>query len=100
MTVLPLVLATDLGLGPGAIGALFAGQAVIAVAGAVPVAALADRLGPATLIPPALLVTAGAYALFPASVSHSYECVAAAMALSAVGSRPARNASRRSDTGD
>ena len=86
MTVLPLVLVTDLGLGPGQIGALFAGQACISVAGAVPVAALADRYGPSTMIPPALLVTAVAFGALPWAAQTGYEAVAGAMALQACGS--------------
>ena len=90
MTVLPLVLATDLGglqaLGPGQIGALFAGQACISVVGAVPAASLADKYGPATMIPPALLVYAAAFGALPFASEHSYEAVACAMALQACGS--------------
>ena len=90
MTVLPLVLATDLGglqaLGPGQIGALFAGQACISVVGAVPAASLADKYGPATMIPPALLVYAAAFGALPFASAHSYEAVACAMALQACGS--------------
>ena len=91
MTVLPLVLATDLGglqaLGPGQIGALFAGQACISVVGAVPAASQsADKYGPATMIPPALLVYAAAFGALPFASAHSYEAVACAMALQACGS--------------
>jgi len=86
MTVLPLVLAgPPLAFAPATIGTLFAGQAAIALVAAAPVAALADRVGPARLVPPALVVAGAAYAAFPAAAAHGYEGVAAAMAVSAVG---------------
>ena len=84
MTVLPLVLAGDpLEFSSATIGTLFAGQAAVAVVAAAPVAAVADRFGPATLLPPALVVAGAAYAAFPLAVGHGYPGVASAMAASA-----------------
>ncbi|KAJ8601955.1 hypothetical protein CTAYLR_004443 [Chrysophaeum taylorii] len=85
MTVLPLTLAdaSGLALAPSQIGALFAAQAVVGVAGAMPVAKLADRIGPERLIAPAFTVVGCANAAF--AFAHTYEHVAAVMIASATG---------------
>ena len=59
---------------------------MFSVVGAVPAASLADKYGPATMIPPALLVYAAAFGALPFASAHSYEAVACAMALQACGS--------------
>lgn len=85
MTVLPLTLADAQGLNldPAHIGSLFAAQAVIGVVGAMPVAALADRVGPEKLVVPAFVVVAAANAAFVAA--HTQEHFAAVMCFSAAG---------------
>merc|ERR1740130_2259110 len=66
MTLLPLMLANGkLGLSPMMVGAAFALQSVVSVAGTAPMAALADKVGPSVVIPPALLLTAASMAAFP-----------------------------------
>jgi len=66
MTLLPLVLASDrFALSPAEVGMCFALQSLISVMGAAPSASLADRVGPANVISPALAVTASAMMAFP-----------------------------------
>lgn len=85
MTVLPLTLsdASGLNLDPSHIGSLFAAQAVIGVVGAMPVASVADKLGPERLIAPAFLVAAAANAAFVAA--HTQTHFAIVMSVSACG---------------
>lgn len=66
MTLLPLMLASErFGLGPAEIGGLFAMQSAISVVGAMPSAALSDRVGPANVLAPSLLLTALSIGAFP-----------------------------------
>ena len=66
MTLLPLMLASDrFGLAPAEVGGLFAMQSAISVVGAMPSARLADRVGPANVLAPALLLSAMSMAAFP-----------------------------------
>ena len=85
MTVLPLVLSGDMGLSPGAVGSLFAVQAAVSLAATIPVAKLADAWGPSTVIPPAMLVTAAAFATLPWADHLGYEYVACTMAVQGLG---------------
>ena len=87
MTVLPLCLSDSTGthaMDPSMIGSLFAAQAVVSVAAAMPVASLADRVGPEHVIAPGFVVAATANALWP--FAHSYEHVVAVMVTAALGS--------------
>lgn len=85
MTVMPLTLSdpSGLNLDPSHIGSLFAMQAVIGVAGAMPVAALADKYGSERFIAPAFLVASTANAAFVFAQTH--EQFAATMCISALG---------------
>eukprot|EP00939_MAST-03C_sp_MAST-3C-sp1_P000798 g798.t1 len=66
MTLLPLMLASEkFNLEPAMIGAAFAIQSAVSVAGAVPVASLADRIGPNKIIAPGMAITGVAMASFP-----------------------------------
>ncbi len=47
---------------------------------------VADKLGPANIITPALLATAGAFAYLPWASHHGYEFAAVAMAVQGLGS--------------
>ena len=82
--VLPLVLTGDLGLSPGAVGSLFAIQAAVSLAATLPVAKLADRVGPANLIPAGLATAGVAFAALP--FATGFEHVAGIMALQGLGS--------------
>jgi len=84
MTVLPLVLTGDLGLSPGAVGSLFAIQAAVSLVATLPVAKLADRVGPANLIPAGLATAGVAFAALP--FATGFEHVAGIMALQGLGS--------------
>ena len=86
MTVLPLVLTGDMGLAPAVVGSLFAINAGVSLAATLPVAKVADKLGPSNIISPALLATAGAFAYLPWASHHGYEFVAVAMAVQGLGS--------------
>ena len=86
MTILPLVLTGDMGLAPAVVGSLFAINAGVSLAATLPVAKVADKLGPSTIIAPALLATAGAFAYLPWASHHGYEFVAVAMAVQGLGS--------------
>ena len=97
MTLLPLMLTSSerFGLGAAEVGALFAMQSAIAVVGAMPAAALADRLGPANVLAPSLALTSGAMWAFPlaAELPHAVG-VLCVWALGGVllGSAPTANA--------
>jgi len=76
MTVLPLVLTGDMGLAPAVVGSLFAINAGVSLAATLPVAKVADKLGPSNIIVPALLATSAAFAYLPWASHHGYEFVA------------------------
>ena len=68
------------------VGSLFAINAGVSLAATLPVAKVADKLGPSNIIVPALLATAGAFAYLPWASHHGYEFVAVAMAVQGLGS--------------
>ena len=86
MTVLPLVLTGDMGLAPAVVSSLFAINAGVSLAATLPVAKVADKLGPWNIIVTALLATAGAFAYLPWASHRGYEFVAVAMAVQGLGS--------------
>ena len=96
MTLLPLVLASDrFGLSPAMIGSVFAMQSAISVVGALPSAAIADRVGPGNVLVPALLVASGAMAAFPlaADLPHAAGVLCVwALGSTMLGSAPTANA--------
>ena len=75
-----------MGLAPAVVGSLFAINAGVSLAATLPVAKVADKLGPSNIIAPALLATAGAFAYLPWASHHGYEFVAVAMAVQGLGS--------------
>ena len=85
MTLLPLILTSSkFGLSGAAVGALFAMQAAISVVGAVPAAALADRVGPSRVLAPALAISALGMVSF--SLSTDFGLAAMSMGVWALGS--------------
>ena len=85
MTLLPLILTSSkFGLSGAAVGALFAMQAAISVVGAVPAAALADRVGPSRVLAPALAISALGMVSF--SLSTDFALAAMSMGVWALGS--------------
>ena len=60
-------------------------QAAVSLAATIPVAKLADAWGPSTVIPPAMLVTAAAFATLPWADHLGYEYVACTMAIQGLG---------------
>lgn len=84
MTLLPLMFAGQYGLSPSEIGAAFALQAAVAVAGAGPAALLADRYGPQRVLAPALALMAIPMACLP--IAPGITEAALPLALMALGS--------------
>ena len=76
MTLLPLLLSdpASFALAPAQIGAIFAAQSAVSVLGAAPAAWLADRVGPAHVIAPAIATSAIAIAAFPHAADLPQAC--------------------------
>ena len=84
MTLLPMILSgPEYGLDAQGLGTVFAMMSVIAVLGAQPCAALADRFGKPQAIVPACFILGGSMLALP--FMHSYESMMALMAVWAVG---------------
>jgi len=105
MTVMPLKLASPDGLAlpPATIGALFAMQAAISVVAALPVGALADRIGPERMIAPSLCALGCSNALLP--LAHDITSAAGVMAIAALantvcGGQPTAAAANASEPQD
>ena len=84
MTLLPMILSgPEFGLDAQGLGTVFAMMSVIAVLGAQPCAALADRFGKPQAIVPACFILGGSMLALP--FMHSYESMLALMGVWAVG---------------
>ncbi|GAA4410127.1 MFS transporter [Quisquiliibacterium transsilvanicum] len=100
--IVPLLAASKLGLGPGAIGGWLALGSVLGLAASYPAGALADRFGRKPIIVPSAFLTAGAFLVYcwaPSTVWFAIACVLWGVAAAVNGAAPAAYAADQAPPG-
>ena len=100
--IVPLLAASKLGMGPGAIGGWLALGSLLGLAASYPAGALADRFGRKPIIVPSALLTAGAFLVYcwaPSTLWFAIACVLWGVAAAVNGAAPAAYAADQAPPG-
>ena len=100
--IVPLLAASKLGMGPGAIGGWLALGSVLGLAASYPAGALADRFGRKPIIVPSAFLTAGAFLVYcwaPSTLWFAIACVLWGVAAAVNGAAPAAYAADQAPPG-
>jgi MFS family permease len=100
--IVPLLAASKLGLGPGAIGGWLALGSVLGLAASYPAGALADRFGRKPIIVPSAFLTACAFLVYcwaPSTLWFAIACVLWGVAAAVNGAAPAAYAADQAPPG-
>ncbi len=100
--IVPLLAASKLGLGPGAIGGWLALGSLLGLAASYPAGALADRFGRKPIIVPSALLTAAAFLVYcwaPSTLWFAIACVLWGVAAAVNGAAPAAYAADQAPPG-
>lgn len=100
--IVPLLAASKLGMGPGAIGGWLALGSLLGLAASYPAGALADRFGRKPIIVPSALLTAAAFLVYcwaPSTLWFAIACVLWGVAAAVNGAAPAAYAADQAPHG-